>query len=115
MRERHVLTSSEKEDIKKLLKCMLDISWAGKHGDHSTICEMCNMTSIWFKLAHMLLDHVFPDGVTLAADDALGSVVSGGGLVRTSSSGKAVSSRSLCKSLQGAFLTYRHGAKTCVI
>ena len=58
------------------------------------------MTSIWFKLAYMLLDHVFPDGVTLAADDALGSVVSGGGLVRISSSGKAVSSRSLCKSLR---------------
>lgn len=68
------------------------------------------MTSIWFKLARMLLDHVFPDGVTLAADDALGSVVSGGGLVRISSSGKAVSSRSLCKSFQGAFLTHRHGA-----
>ena len=55
------------------------------------------MTSIWFKLAHMLLEHVFPNGGALASDDTLASVVAGG-LVRTSSSGKAVSNRSLCKS-----------------
>ena len=75
---------------------MLDISWAGKHGDHSTLCEMCNMTSIWFKLAHMLLENVFPEGDTLARDDTLGSVATAR-LSRTSSSGKAVSNRSLCK------------------
>ena len=76
---------------------MLDITWAGKHGDHSTLCEMCNMTSIWFKLAHMLLENVFPEGDTLVRDDPLGSVTTAR-LSRTSSSGKAVSNRSLCKS-----------------
>ena len=54
------------------------------------------MTSIWFKLADMLLEKVFPDGDGLARDDALGSVATAG-LFRTSSSGKAVSNRSLCK------------------
>lgn len=96
-RERHIPNSTEREDIKKLFKCMLDIPWAGKHGDHSTLCEMCNTTSIWFKLAHMLLETVFPEGDTLARDDTLGSVAIAR-LSRTSSSGKAVSNRSLCKS-----------------
>jgi len=95
-REKHTPSSAEKEDIKKLLKCMLDISWAGKHGDHSIVCEMCNMTSIWFKLGHMLLENVFPDGGASGGDDTLGSVPPGG-LFRSSSSSKGVSNRSLCK------------------
>lgn len=51
------------------------------------------MTSIWFKLAHMLLENVFPEGGTTAADDTVGSVSTGVGLFRTGSSSKAVSSK----------------------
>lgn len=60
IRDKHSPNSVEREDIQKVLKYMLDMSWAGKHGDHSTVCEMCNMTSIWFRLAHILLENVFP-------------------------------------------------------
>lgn len=97
IRDKHSPNSAEREDIKKILKCMLDVSWAGKHGDHSTVCEMCSMTSIWFKLAQILLEDVFPEGEIFTRMDTQGSVGSGG-LFRSSSSGKVVSSRSLCKS-----------------
>lgn len=89
--------SAEREDIKKLLQCMLDMSWAGDHGDHSTVCDMCNMTSIWFKLAHMLLETVFPEGGSLPEEEVLSNVAFGS-LFRNNSSSKGVSSRSLCKS-----------------
>ena len=78
---------------------MLDMSWAGNHGDHSTVCDMCNMTDIWFKLAHMLLETVFPGGVTLPEDEVLSHVAYGGLFRTSSSSNKGVSSRSLCKSI----------------
>lgn len=97
IRDKHSLNSAEREDIKKILKCMLDVSWAGKHGDHSTVCEMCSMTSIWFKLAQILLEDVFPEGEIFTRMDTQGSVGSGG-LFRSSSSGKVVSSRSLSAS-----------------
>ncbi|XP_074630271.1 protein unc-79 homolog isoform X2 [Acropora palmata] len=97
IRDKHSLNSAEREDIKKILKCMLDVSWAGKHGDHSTVCEMCSMTSIWFKLAQILLEDVFPEGEIFTRMDTQGSVGSGG-LFRSSSSGKVVSSRSLSSS-----------------
>ena len=80
---------------------MLDMSWAGKHGDHSTVCEMCNMTSIWFRLAHILLENVFPEGDTLARKDTVASLGTGG-LFSIGSSGKVVSSRSLCESCDGS-------------
>ena len=96
-REKHLPNSAEREDIKKLLQCMLDMSWAGDHGDHSTVCDMCNMTSIWFKLAHMLLDTVFPEGGTLPEEEVLSNVAFGS-LFRNNSSSKGISSRSLCKS-----------------
>ncbi|XP_067032005.1 protein unc-79 homolog isoform X2 [Acropora muricata] len=97
IRDKHSPNSAEREDIKKILKCMLDVSWAGKHGDHSTVCEMCSMTSIWFKLAQILLEDVFPEGEIFTRMDTQGSVGSGG-LFRSSSSGKVVSSRSLSSS-----------------
>lgn len=97
IRDKHSPNSVEREDIKKILKCMLDVSWAGKHGDHSTVCEMCNMTSIWFTLAQILLENVFPEGEIFTRMDRQGSSGSGG-LFRSSSTGKVVSSRSLCKS-----------------
>lgn len=97
IRDKHSPNSAEREDIKNILKCMLDVSWAGKHGDHSTVCEMRSMTSIWFKLAQILLENVFPEGEIFTRMDTQGSVGSGG-LFRSSSSGKGVSSRSLCKS-----------------
>ena len=96
-REKHLPNSAEREDIKKLLQCMLDMSWAGNHGDHSTVCDMCNMTSIWFKLAHILLETVFPEGGSLPEEEVLSNVAFGV-LFRNNSSGKGVSSRSLCKS-----------------
>ena len=95
-RDKHVPNSAEREDIKKLLQCMLDMSWAGSHGDHSTVCNMCNMSSIWFKLANMLLETVFPEGSTLPEQEVLSSVAFGN-LIRTNSSNKGVSSRSLCE------------------
>ncbi len=95
-RDKHAPNNAEREDIKKLLQCMLDMSWAGNHGDHSTVCDMCNMSSIWFKLAHMLLETVFPEGGTLPEQEVLGNVAFGS-LIRTNSSSKGVSSRSLCK------------------
>lgn len=95
-RDKHVPNNAEREDIKKLLQCMLDMSWAGNHGDHSTVCDMCNMSCIWFKLAHMLLETVFPEGGTLPEEEVLGNVAFGS-LLRTNSNNKGVSSRSLCK------------------
>ncbi|XP_068682061.1 protein unc-79 homolog isoform X2 [Montipora foliosa] len=97
IRDKHSPNSVEREDIKKILKYMLDMSWAGKHGDHSTVCEMCNMTSIWFRLAHILLEDVFPEGDTLARKDTVVSLGTGG-LFSIGSSGKVVSSRSLSSS-----------------
>jgi len=96
-REKHLPNSAEREDIKRLLQCMLDMSWAGDHGDHSTVCDMCNMTSIWFKLAHMLLETVFPEGGSLPEEEVLSNVAFGS-LFRSNLSSKGVSSRSLCKS-----------------
>ena len=95
-RERHVVNNAEREDIKRLLKCMLDTSWAGNHGDHSTLCDMCNMADIWFKLAEMLLDSVFPEGGSSLEEEVLSSVAFGA-LCGSYSSNKTVSVRSLSK------------------
>ena len=79
---------------------MLDMSWAGSHGDHSTVCDMCNMTDIWFKLAHMLLQTVFPEGVALPEEDVPSHVAYGGLFRSSASSNKGISNRSLSKSIE---------------
>ncbi|KAJ7365309.1 response to drug [Desmophyllum pertusum] len=87
-RDKHVPNSAERENIKKLLQCMLDISWAGNHGDHSTYMVQAG--------AHVTGDCV-SRGWALPEEEVL-SHVAYGGLFRTSSSNKGVSSRSLSSS-----------------
>lgn len=37
---------------------MLDVPWAGFH-NHSGPCRHCQMTAMWFQLAHALMNRVF--------------------------------------------------------
>ncbi|XP_048586447.1 protein unc-79 homolog isoform X2 [Nematostella vectensis] len=91
-RERRMLSAAEREEIKKLINMMLDVTWTGAHGDHSITCQQCEMVAVWFKLAHMLLESVFPPG-EVAAEDTLHAVAYGS-IVRGSSSSKGASFRS---------------------
>lgn len=83
----------EREEIKKLLKLMLDTSWTGAHGDHSALCQHCEMVAVWFQLAFMLFEAVFT--VNPRAEDETLNAVAFGSLVRSGSSlSKAASFRS---------------------
>lgn len=56
--EERVSNALERQGVKRLLEYMLDVPWIGTH-DHTGPCSHCQMTAMWFQLAHSLMDRVF--------------------------------------------------------
>ena len=65
--------------MRRLLKLMLDAAaWGERHGDHSAErCESCELASIWFRLARLLVDCVYPDGESYPEEDTLIAIAFG--------------------------------------
>ena len=85
----------EREDIKRLLKLMLETSWGVEHGSHTEVCEGCDMTNLWFKLAFVLLDAVFPQATTsFAEEDTLNAVAFGALMMRSNQASRTASFKS---------------------
>ncbi|XP_046839871.1 protein unc-79 homolog isoform X2 [Xenia sp. Carnegie-2017] len=53
-----VSNALERQGIVRLMERMLDVPWAGFH-NHSGPCRHCQMTAMWFQLAHALMNRVF--------------------------------------------------------
>ena len=102
--------ASEREHIRGLLKLMLDVSWGEQHGDHSEGCEQCDLASIWFKLAQLLLDYVYPEGGPFPEEETLNSIAYGalGQVSRsnTATSFKSSGTHSHHLSFEGIVTTY---------
>lgn len=67
---------------------MLDVPWVGIH-DHTGPCRHCQMTAMWFQLAHSLMDRVFAKQQVMnpvEAGRSFGSVARNESLLRNRSS-----------------------------
>ena len=61
--EERISNALERQGIKLLLERMLDVPWAGNH-DHTGPCRHCQMSAMWFQLAHSLMDRVLQNSAS---------------------------------------------------
>ena len=73
---------------------MLETPWGVDHGNHTEVCGGCEMINLWFKLAFVLLDAVFPQGTTSFAEEDTLNAVAYGALVRSNQASRTASFKS---------------------